>query len=71
MIPVSDMFLTEGVWSFIKNSIANILGKRKSINVRSDNPNDEIKMSESIHRKLIPRPLSVNRQKLGFRQIKG
>ena len=72
MIPVGDLFLTEGVWSFMKNSIASILGRRKSTTIRSNemSDDDKLKSSESIQRRLTPKPLSSTRQKIGFKQIK-
>jgi len=70
MVPVSQLFLTEGVWSFMKNSIASILGRRKSTsNIKNDSSDDEEKLqrSEATQKRLTPRPLAATREHLGFK----
>lgn len=71
MIPVNDLFLTEGVWSFVKNSIANLFGG-DTVKVKKNTVTDkeQILRSEAVHRRLTPKPLAVTREKLGFKQIK-
>jgi len=71
MISMSEYFLTEGVWSFIKNSIANLFGKRKPVSVRPSEltAEERIDQAHSIQRRLTPRPLAVSRKKLGFKEI--
>jgi len=71
MISMNEYFLTEGVWSFIKNSIANLFGKRRPVSVRPSEltAEDRIDQTYSIQRRLTPRPLAVSRKKLGFKEI--
>ena len=69
MIPVGELFITEGIWSFMKNSIASILGKRKQINVKPTelDAEERIQRSEATQRRLTPKPLASSREKLGFK----
>ena len=72
MIPVGNLIiLDEGIWSFIKNSVANILGKRRSTVIsRPDaDSNQRIESGDATYRRLTPKALSSTR-KLGFKQLK-
>jgi hypothetical protein len=68
MIPISPLFLNEGIVGRFINSISNIAGKRRStqpLAVRPDTVNKIAQGGESIKRS-IPRPTSDN-DKLGFK----
>lgn len=69
MIPVGELFITEGIWSFMKNSFASVLGKRKQTNVKQTELDAERnrQTSEAAQRRLTPRPLASSREKLGFK----
>lgn len=68
MLPIGDLFLTEGIWDFVKKSFAGILRGRKSIDVKNPEYGSEQKImrSEAIHRRLTPRGTTTEK-KLGFR----
>lgn len=69
MISISNLVvIDEGVWSFIKNSVANILGKRKSITISKPNINsvEKIKQGTESYQRLIPKR-TVSAKHLGFK----
>lgn len=71
MLSISEYLLTEGIWSFIKNSIANLFGKRRPVSVKKPELTSEekIRRQHIIQKSLTPRPLSSTRQKIGFKEI--
>lgn len=72
MIPIADKFLiNEGIFSWAKTSISNLLGKRafnKPVKTQLT-ANDKIENSEKLQKRLTPKPIRPEPVKLGFKGI--
>jgi hypothetical protein len=69
MVPVGDLFITEGFWDRFKHSLVGLLGigGRKSMNVRHRDDSENVKTFKRVYDKNIPDKPPGQPSKLGFR----